>query len=61
MNKIISFSEYREIYITPSQKIFDPEDFYDNDNPDWDFFVNTEQAYQFFLLPALFVQVRHSI
>lgn len=43
MNKIISFSEYREIYITPSQKIFDPEDFYDNDNnPDWDFFVNTE-------------------
>ena len=48
MNKIISFSEYREIYITPSQKIFDPEDFYDNDdNPDWDFFVNTE------LLPNL--------
>ncbi len=43
MNKIISFSEYRDIYITPSQKIFDPEDFYDNDdNPDWDFFVNTE-------------------
>ena len=43
MNKIISFSEYRDIYITPSQKIFDPEEFYDNDdNPDWDFFVNTE-------------------
>jgi len=43
MNKIISFSEYREIYIAPSQKNYDPEDFYDNDdNPDWDFFVNTE-------------------
>lgn len=43
MNKIISFSEYREIYIAPSQKNYDSEDFYDNDdNPDWDFFVNTE-------------------
>ena len=37
------FIPYREIYIVPSQKNYDPEDFYDNDdNPDWDFFVNTE-------------------
>jgi hypothetical protein len=43
MNKIISFSEYKEMYIVPSQKNNDPEDFYDNDNiPDWDFYINIE-------------------
>lgn len=45
MNRIISLSEYREIYIIPSQKIFDPEDLYDNnDNLEWDFFINIENS-----------------